>query len=111
MKATKPLIQQMKEAGDLQVIKERPLRTYYTCVRYRNVEIATSAYGGVFGTPLTYYGPAQWSCMRGWFEDYDDTFRGNAIDSKVIDYCKFRDTDAALTKDLGDEYILFKPKS
>jgi hypothetical protein len=49
--------------------------------------------------------------MRGWFEDYDDTFRGNAIDSKVIDYCKFRDTDAALTKDLGDEYILFKPKS
>lgn len=111
MEASTPLIQQMKEAGELTAIEEKPLRTYYTCVRYRTVELGTSGYAGVLRTPLTYYGPAQWSCMRGWFENHDNTFRGKSIDLKVVDYCKFRATDSALLKDLGAAYSLFKPKS
>jgi hypothetical protein len=111
MEASKPLIQQMKEAGDLQPIKEKPLRTYYTCVRYRTVELGTSGHAGVLGTPLTYYGPAQWSCMKGWFETHDNTFRGKSIDLKVVDYCKFRPTDSVLLKDLGAAYALVTPKS
>lgn len=107
MEYTKPLVQQVKESGDLTPIRERVLRTYYTCIRYMSVETDTVPYRGALGTPLTYYGPGQWSCMKGWFESYDNTFKGKMFDSKVIKFCKFRDTEVVLAKELGEPFVLF----
>lgn len=104
------LIIKMKKSGEFTRIKERHLRTYYTCVKYSNTNIGTSSHTGPFGTGLTHYGPGQWSCMKGWFETYDNTFQGKRIDSKVLSYCKFRNTEEALKKDINDEIILFIPK-
>jgi hypothetical protein len=114
MQDTKPLIQQMKEEGDLQPIREPSSRTYYTCVRYNHVKLGEAAGMGALGTPLTYYGPAQWSCMKGWFETHGNTFRGKSIDSKVVDYCSWRGATAAtaaLKKELAAPFTLFTPKS
>ena len=104
-----PLIQQMKENYEFTQIKENPLRTYYTCVRYSNIPRYTSAWSGPHGTAMTYYGPGQWSCIKGWFEGYDDTFKNKNVDSKVLDYCKYRDTNEALKKELGESFIVFTP--
>lgn len=106
MNNTKPLIEQVKADGELQPIREKLLRAYYTCVRYSNTELHTSSYSGPMGTPLTYYGPGQWSCMKGWFETYDNTSRGKMFDHKVIDFCKYRDTITALEEKLGKEFII-----
>ena len=103
MDNTKSLIQQIKESGDLTQIKEKSLRIHYTCVRYNNIPVS-------IGFDQIYYGPGQWSCMKGWFEGYDNTFKNKIIDSKVLEYCKFRDTEAALKKDLGDTFVVFTPK-
>lgn len=100
------LLLQMKESGEFTRLKENPLHTYYTCVRYKNVELFTSSYSGIMGTELTYYGPSNWSCMKGWFEGYDNTFRGKHIDHKVFKYCRFRDTKSALKKDIGETFTM-----
>ncbi len=110
MENTKPLIQQLSDSGELTPIYQNNLRTYYTCVRYSNIELFTSAYSGPMGTPLTYYGPGQWSCVKGWVENYDYTFKGKRLDFKVMNYCKFRDTVGALKKELGEEFVVFTPK-
>ena len=101
------LVIKMKKSYDFITIKEDPLRTYYTCVRYNNTIIGTT---GPFGTGIIHYGPGRWSCMKGWFETYDNTFQGHRVDSKVLSYCKFRNTEEALKKDINDEFILFIPK-
>ena len=110
MEPTKPLIQEMKESGEFSQLEEKPLRTYYTCVRYSNVPISTPVDTGL-PFPTIYYGPGQWSCMKGWFEPHDNTFRKNTVDTKVLNYCKFRDTVAALQKDIGQTFIMVNPKS
>lgn len=104
------LVIKMKKSYDITRIKENPLRTYYTCVRYSNTKIGTSHYTGPFGTGLTHYGPGRWSCIKGWFETDDNYFQGNRVDSKVLNYCKFRNTEEALKKDINDEFILYIPK-
>lgn len=105
---TKPLIQQMKEDGCLQAIKEKPLRTYYTCVRYTTI---AQLYSNDKHPHQIWSESGPWSCMNGWFETYDNTFRGKQIDSKVLDYCKFQDTAAALQKDIGETFTIAGPKN
>lgn len=100
------LVIKMKKSYNITPIKENPLRTYYTCVRYSNTNISTSS----SHTGLTYYGPGRWSCIKGWFEIYDNSFLGKRVDSKVLSYCKFRNTEEALKKDINDEFIIFIPK-
>lgn len=104
---TRSLIQKMQTSGEFTQIQENPLRTYYTCVRYRSKIVDSSIPTGQFGT--VYYGPAEWSCTKGWFETYDNTYRGKSIDSKVLNYCKFRNTEEALKKDMNDDLTLFIP--
>lgn len=99
---TDELIMKMKESGEFTRIKESHHRTYYTCVRYTNTEIGTTPYTGPIGSSLTHYGPGPWSCMKGWFETHDDTFQGKRVDSKVLNYCKFRNTEKALKKDINN---------
>jgi hypothetical protein len=106
---TNDLIQKMKYFGEFTQIKENPLRTYYTCVRYSNTGIGTSYDGfdgsSIYGSIL--YGPGKWSCMKGWFEMHRNTFEGERIDLKVLKYCKFRNSVEALNKDINDQYTLF----
>ena len=103
MEDTRPLIQQIRESYELTEIKQKPLREYYTCVRYQNIPLSV-------GFDQTYYGPGQWSCMKGWFEGYDNTFKNKRIDHKVLDYCKFRNTIDALNYELGDKFVLYVPR-
>lgn len=98
------LINKMKRDGEFTQIEERPLRTYYTCVRYSHTILNPGSHGTV------YYGPGQWSCMKGWFEMYDDTYRDKKIDSKILNYCRFINTEEALIKDINDNISLFIPK-
>lgn len=101
------LVMKMKKSRDFVAIRGDPLRTYYTCVRHRNTNIGTTS---PFGTGLIHYGPGRWSCMKGWFESYDNTFQVKSFDLKVLSYCKFRNTEEALKKYINDEFILFVPK-
>jgi hypothetical protein len=106
----KPLIQKMKKANELCQIRESRFTSYYTCVQYRNIPVSEVPYAGALGTPLTLYGPGQWSCMKGWFESYDNTFNGETINSKVIQFSKFRDPIPEIKRLLGEDFIIFHPK-
>jgi len=101
MNSDNDLIQRIKAYGELTQIEEKPLRTYYTCVRYNHAIIKKSESG-----PLEpgYYSmsPGPWSCMKGWYESYDNTFQGTQFESKVLNYCKFRNTEEALKKDMSN---------
>ena len=88
---TKSLIQNMKDSSDFDRIREKPLKTYYTCVKYNNQS-------------------AQWSCTKGWFEMYGTTFKGKQVDHKVLAYSRFRDTVAALKKDIGESFVIYIDK-
>ena len=96
MEDTKPLIQQLYESSELTPIKEDSLKAYYTCVRYKNVK----------ENGIVINKPAQWSCMKGWFESHDGTFHGTPYDSKVVNFCSFRNTEVALKKELGSTYSI-----
>ncbi len=107
MDNTKPLIEQVKADMGTQGIREtNTRRTYYTCVRYPITEIGSSPYSGAMGTPLTYYGPGQWSCTKGQFEHWDQELNGKYFDHKVIDFCKYRDTITALREKLGSNFVI-----
>lgn len=98
------LIIKMKRDHEFTQIKEPLLRTYYTCVRYSHTILNPASHGTV------YYGPGQWSCMKGWFESFDGSYRGKKIDSKILNYCRFINTEKALIKDINDNISLFIPK-
>lgn len=106
MEDTLTLVQELKKSGELTGIRESYLYSYYTCVRYSNTVVGKSGYSGPMGTELTYYGPGQWSCMKGWFETYDNAFKGRVLDHKVLTYSAFRNTEKALKKDLGTFNLL-----
>jgi hypothetical protein len=102
----KPLIQDMKDSGEFTGIKEEPLKTYYTCVRYSNIQ---PLYNN--GSPIQIWTEAgPWSCTKGWFEMYGTSFRDKRIDHKVLDYCRFRDTVTALKKDIGEPFVIYIDK-
>ena len=109
METTKPLIQQLIESHELTRIREESLKTYYTCVRYKPAPINTSAYKSAVYPSLGYNESHQWSCVKGRFEPYDDSFKGRVYELKGLNYCRFRDTDSALTKDIKEPFVQFVP--
>jgi hypothetical protein len=89
----KTLIQEMKEAGELGQIREHYNDVYYTCVRYNQVITCNPRFGGTHKDPQTFYGPGEWSCAKGWFETYNNNFKGKDITSKVIKFSGIKNTD------------------
>lgn len=104
----KPLIQDMKDSWEFTRIQENPLKTYYTCVRYSNMQLLYNNNGEPPIKIWTEAGP--WSCMEGWFEMYGISFRDKCIDHKVLSYFRFCDTMAALKKDIGEPFVLYIDK-
>ena len=104
----KLLIQDMKDSGRFTRFKENPLMTYYTCVKYIKVHERYI----IDGHPIEFSHEASpWSCMKGWFETYNYTFRDKCIDHKVHNYFRFRDATAALKKDIGEPFNIYVDKN
>ena len=105
----KSLIQQLKEKMFLKDSANGYLNTYYTCARYSDIIVDTAPYGPL-GTDIVYYGPGQWSCMKGKFDVDFKNYRGKKINTKIISVSKLRDANAAIKKELGGEFVMFHPK-
>lgn len=103
MDNTTPLIAQVRADIGLDRIREKPLMTYYTCVRYPDGELKTVSYEG---KPITYYAPRQWSCIKGWYEHYDQHLNHKYFDLEVISFSKNKNTIRALEEKLGSNFVI-----